>query len=519
MSNMNIPNALRTKPMPSVDSMKIESSILDPQTINSRRCIFVFDRKGILDAGSMIQIGATVKNSDGSAITAEDSTFLPLGTGAFSFISTARLYCGTNVIATAEDVPFYNYIKQQFISNEERYRKSSVTKGTNSVMHPNSDGDGHVGLKDMKSFQPFDLGNQPNRNTLTPDDETTPLYYLKLSDLFSMLKGVQLPLYLIESPISVHIEFNSQLPTAANNYLNYGNMALFQQQVITDENAGPGTQNLQCAISTENVKLIADYLTFDDNTMGEMARRVMGDGLNLPYEDLIVTRREIEPAPPGMVTPTDLTCLVAVAGRTVRNILVHCQMTTPNANLDFAPNTLLNSVETRNPLLGPYGSLAPPVPLEYNVRVNDNNIYPRQLTLPSTHYTELSKVHALDMNTNIGVYSFDPIIDYENSVTSQPNTIVTPTLFAGYSQRLCLSGESYILGLDLSKSQSDAPGTGQYIEKPIEFRMRLPQYDNVNNYAGNPSATMDFNQKRVFRFFTAVERVMVIRNGQISLTN
>lgn len=517
MSNMNIPSALRTKPMPSVDSMKIESSILDPQTINSRRCVFQFDRKGILDAGSMIQIGATVTDSAVPATSAEVNNFLPLGTGAYSFISTARLYCGTNVIATAEDVPFYNYIKEQFISNEQRYRKSSVTKGTNSVMHPETTGLGHISLKDMKEFKPLNFGNQPNRNTLTTSDDTTPLYYLKLSDLFSMLKGVQLPLYLIESPISVHLEFNQQLSSNVNNYQNLGNMCCWNQPTITAEKTLAGSRNLTCNISTENVKLIADYLTFDDNTMGEMARRVMGEGLNLPYEDLIVTRREIQPAAAGQVTPTDITCLVAVAGRTVRNIMVHCQMDVPILNADYAPLLPNNAVEPRNPLLGPYGSMAPPQPLEYNVRVNDNNIYPRTLTMPATQYTELSKVHSLDMNTNIGIYSWDPIIDYENPANA-PNAIVSTELFAGFSQRTVLSAQSFILGLDLSKSQSDAPGTGMYIEKPIEFRMRLPQNDSVANYTGM-APSMDFNQKRTFRFFTAVERVMVIRNGQISLTN
>ena len=187
MNRPNSVNSLNIKPLPSIDSMNIESSILDPQTITQQRCIFQLDRKGILDANSMIQLGITVNSTDD---TVTNRCFLPLGTGIFSAIRSARLYCGTNVIATSEDVGYYHYIKELYKSSEERYLKSSTTKGTNNTYQPSMAGNsGRVGLKDTMESNGvpaviFEENNCPTRLRPTNNDSTTPLFYIKISDLF-----------------------------------------------------------------------------------------------------------------------------------------------------------------------------------------------------------------------------------------------------------------------------------------------------------------------------------------------
>ena len=545
MNRPNSVNSLNIKPLPSIDSMNIESSILDPQTITQRRCIFQLDRKGILDANSMIQLGITV-NSQAALIT--ERCFLPLGTGIYSAIKSARLYCGTNVIATSEDVGYYHYIKELYKSSEERYLKSSTTKGTNNVYQPSlKDNSGRVGLKDTmnvgSSTNPisFKENNCPTRLRPTNDDSTTPLFYIKISDLFPMMTSLQLPLAFIDEPISIHLEFNTQTnPRLSNGYAEYGNLVLFNAATIVGENENPDTYDFGAKISLSNVKFIADYLTFDDNTMSQLASKIMSqEGILVPYEDLILTiRSEPKPAEDGI---HDMTSLIAVAGRTVRSILVHCHQEYDrkrgnwDLNAPVSSNNLVNMNVAINPLLGNYSSDAPPTPLEYNVRVNDNNIYNRDINLPCQTYHEAYKVTGVDLNVNQGTYSWDAIID-SNPMNTPQNTLLVeddttsllkPSNMGGFSQATCLQGTNYVLGLDLRKSQSNEIGTGTYIEKAIEWRMRINQtnqvknsQENIDRRSGQPNADyVDHRLKRTFRFFTSVERKMLIKNGTITLTD
>lgn len=505
---MNLPQSLKTQVRPTSTTMKIESSVLDPQTISNTRCVFQLERKGILDAGSILQIG--IRSNEALS---ELDNFLPLNTGAFSFIKTARLFCGVKCISTMEDIPYYNQCKELFKSNEERYNKSSVKLGTNSVIQPDNEGSGRMCLKDVTNR----AYNAPQRNTIPNNDETTPLYTIKLSELFPMCRGLQLPLYLIEQPISIHLEFNTQLPTENNSYRGYGNMCLYSKNIISAERGNPKTKDLSVVISQDNVKFIADYLTYDDETMTYMFDQNAGDGMVMPYEDLIVTRQDIAPAQGTAIT--EQTLLIAISGRTCRNILVHCHM---DQSVDASESTgFLDMVEGLqvNPLLGAYASMSPPVPMSYNIRVNDNSVYPRNLNLPSQQYGEVTKAMGVSLNCNTATYSFDSIIDFQEPATVSPNPILSSTeQFMEYNENIYLSGTNYILGLDLSKSNMNTLGNGTFIEKPIEMRVSLPQLTNVKQFEGMTN-TLNFNKPRTFRFFSAVERVLTIKNGLMTLSN
>ena len=51
-SSVKIPDALLTKPMPSIDTMTIDTSILEPLVVSKTFCRFQLERRGILDSGS-----------------------------------------------------------------------------------------------------------------------------------------------------------------------------------------------------------------------------------------------------------------------------------------------------------------------------------------------------------------------------------------------------------------------------------------------------------------------------------
>tara|TARA_R110002073_G_scaffold24415_2_gene82506 strand:- start:1453 stop:2886 length:1434 start_codon:yes stop_codon:yes gene_type:complete len=472
--NINLPDALKTKPLPTISTMSVDTNILDPVICNNTFARFVLEKKGILDAGSVFTFSLTNNDAD-----MDGRMFLPLKTGIHALIRSAVLRVGTKIISNNEDYAYYQTIKRQFKTTEEKQFKDMVKYGTQEGLEPANSGNGKFQLSSVVYTDNALTGEPVNMVQIKNDRTTTPTFQIKLSELFPMLRSVQLPLFVFNEPVSIELTFRTQADGGGD----LGKLA------CAGTDPGGITYNTGCNLDTQSVKFLADYLTYDDNTMAKTAAQVMSaQGIQMPYEDLLLTIGNVPAqAAAAAVENNKTTTEIAVAGRLVRQFVVH---TSNNAD---------------NELMGRYASTSHQNPDTYNLRINDMLFYPNDITRESQKQHELSKCFGRDIEIHNAEYSLDLLTNKQDAANAINNQLIEGTL-AGRTQTW-LNGAQHFLGIDLSKSPMNIPGNGTLIgQKPIQFSRTFRRVPAEN-------------QALTQRIFSLVERNMIIKNGSVQVSN
>ena len=469
MSNNSLPDVLNVKPLPSVQTMNVETNQLDPIIVNQSFCRFVLEKKGILDVGSTFTFSVhPVAAGDGKC-------FLPIKTGIHALIKRAVLKVGTKVLATSDDYAYYQTMKRAFKTNEEKSQKDLVKVGSCDVFEPDNAGSGKYQMKSVIYSTDTACATDPSLQLKTSTTEC-PIFSIKLSELFPMMRNVQLPLYLMDEHLSVELSF-AQQPDGAGSV---GTIACFEQGYGGDTSISVGT---------ENVKFLADYLTYENERMDATAKMVMSqNGLVMPYEDLVLTSANIPaaaPAPVGAaVSVQSITRDLGLSGRNVRSILTH------------------DHKSGNNPLLGRYSADAYNVADGYNFRINDKLEYSRDVVNEARKQNQLSQVFGTDINCLAAEYSNDPLTNKQVGNHPQNNNIISDNTFHGVDMKAA-QGALHVIGVDLSKSPLNVPGAGTLVgQKPVE------SLKTINRTAEN-------NTARELRYFSLVERAFTLRQGQV----
>lgn len=471
-SIQQLPESLMVKPKATVDTMNIETSILDPTTITQHSCRFVLERKGILDVGSCVQI--SVHNKDA---TADNECFLPIRTGISSCIKRAILRVGTTAVATSDQFGKYHTIKRQFKTVEEKTLKDFITKGCIDGMEGDNSNEGLYQPKNLNWEAGAKVGVVPESICLTSSRTECPVFTLKLSELFPMMRNVMLPLYLIHQPVSIELTFQSQGSSVADK----GKMIMFKDGFSGDTSA---------EIGVENVKFLADYLTYTDDRMEETARVVMSDtGLVMPYEDLILTNTSVEGVNvgAGVVQKQDITREIGLSGKVVRSIV----------GGDYG---------SVSDLLGIYNSGAFPVADSYNVRINDKLRYNRDVERESYKQNQLSQVFGTDISVLNGEYSLDVLTNKQDITHPINNNIITDATLFGHIIRGQVEGRQHYMGVDLTKSPLNILGVGTQIgQKPVSILRTLNR---------TQLSSSSFSSS----YWAHVEREMVLKGGEVKVS-
>ena len=203
---MSIPEALAVKPMSSVDTMDIDTNVLNPVVRTDTFMRFVLMKKGILDAGSCLALSFDVGSTN---------SVLPISTGIHALIKQAVLRIGSKVVAVTDSYPEYATIRRQFQTQEEKSQKDMVRAGTMDSICPERDvvgGTGEYTLRDVRLEDPAALILEPFsqfESTLSGSDNNQ--YYIKLSQLFPAMRNVSLPLFLIMNHVLLRLHLISRL--------------------------------------------------------------------------------------------------------------------------------------------------------------------------------------------------------------------------------------------------------------------------------------------------------------------
>ena len=497
-----VPQALQIKTLPTVSNMKVETSILDPTTITENGCRFVLERKGILDTGSCIQLGVVTNTA--TRAWGNGAAFMPLRTGIHACIKSATLRIGSQIIAQSDNYNQYATMTRQFKTLEERQFKDRATKLTNDGLEPNNAGTG--------LYQPCDAiwasatsGSTHPQTKLTAEENTTPLGVIKLSELFPMARSLQLPLFAIHQPVVIEITWEKQ----GNAIGEVGKLCLF------DPNHVPTDFGAKVALT--QVKFLADYLTYSNDVMNEVSSQVMSDnGLTVPYDDLVLTTTTIPAAGVGtQIVSRDIG---------MSNMEVKSLMWADKRNIS-ATQPLISG------LMGAYYSSATYLPTSYNVRVNDRNIYNRDVDRESQQQNQLAQVMGVDMSVSRCEYSWDENVSKGGAETIGTAGLITnhriavadlngvpcrQTVGAAISavggNGLQFEGMQHYCGIDLTTDPSTGAGT-RVGQKPISLTRELRRVDNgAGTTYGN-----DVWGRNTF-IWGKYGRVMAIRDGQVNTT-
>jgi len=476
-----IPDALLVRPLPSVDTMNIDTSILEPIVASTSHCRFVLEKRGILDSGSSIQIGVIVPG-----LAANNVACLPIKTGIHAAVKRAILRIGEKVIAITDDYAKYATIHRAFKTTEEKSQKEMVTKGTVDVLAPDigvglAQSDGKYSLRDVESelvggvamtvpFSQFRL-----RSTV----EATPFFHIKLSDLFPMMKNIQLPLYLIDQPCVIELFFNTQSTSLEE----YGNLAIVDATTM----AGLAGTSLAAQVAPESLRFLCDYLTYTDERMSQTAQMVMSsDGLTIPYEDIVTTNTNFQGS--GGATTLAVSRDLGVSSMSLRAIMGHY------GPIDVG-TTLTSTIQ------GPYCSTGFKNPESIQIRINDKQVYQRPLKRETQKQDQISQIFGTDVAILNSEYSFDSVVDKTNFAVT--NDMMSNT-FLGYDLPAALQGSQHYVGVDFSSPGNYGVTVGQ---KPVQILTDLV-YTDAQDWDG-----------RTCTYYSLVERTMRLRGGMVEVSS
>jgi hypothetical protein len=490
---MSIPEALMTRPMATVCSMNIDTRVLEPIVITDDFCRFVLPPIGILDTGSAISFVLTNPGTGG---------FLPIKTGIHALIRRAVLRIGTKVVARSDDYPQYATIRRSFKTMEEKRMKDAIKSGTLDCVGPDQRQNDGLQLADVvydntdaEVAETGRTGTPLSQSTLTNDAAHGPMYSIRISELFPMMRNVQLPLYLIssEAPASIELTFNTQ-PTGVPSE---GTLACFPA----------GTADTSVILHKPSVKFLADFLTYDDNRMDALAKQVMSSqGMLIPYEDLIVTNTAFEAgADTAEPLRRTLTRELGLAGQRIRSIVMHAHRAAP-----------------ANRLLGKYSSDAYRVADAFNTRVNDAPVFMRPMQSETQKQHQLALVFGTNLSITNAEYSLDcatnkalpthPInynpflgMDVGDPNDAQADANFASTLGTGNFQTQLLGSQHYI-GIDFNTTPLNQPNNGVQVgQKPVTMTHEIT------------TSSLDRAAREV-RYYSTVERTMLLQGGQVTVS-
>jgi len=475
-----LPSILDIKPSQDVENMNIKTEVLDPITITQSQAVFQLPKTGILDGGSMLQLG----------VLAGTDHFFPLATGCHSVIKSCFLKIGGKVLASNDDYAYYTTMTRQFETPEHRAYIDMVKSGASGDRFGATES-GRIIYRDLEAHINATATHSefkvPEFLRPTQNESTTPLFSIPLSTLIPMMRSRKLPLMSMKEHVYLEVNFNSQSVGASG-------------AVCCLKSGGTDTG---VTIATNKVKFISDHLYYSDPKMSELVAQTQSqNGLSVLYEDLVTTNANVPSSgvAGGSTLNQTVERQIAVSGKTVRSVMVSEKNTNANHNL-----------------YGHYFSKELEIPSQYNFRINDQRIYDRNVVHQPHKYEELAQVMGKPLMVPNQLYSFDADTDKEalplqglnqNSVCVgkvEGYQLPTDTNTAMTSD---IRGTAHYYGYDATKNGLNTLGNGVQVGvKPITLQRTYTRKTNNDNDSG-----------RQMRIFTNIEKIVVIKNGEVLVT-
>ena len=441
--------------------------------------IHVLTKANIADgtAGAKV-FGLGVAGTLTKAAPVDSKAFYPIATGASSLIQSASLQIGGKRISVLEQVGQYNTIKHLAQSNEYRKQVSSIQEAIQNVML------GGTGGKTA-----LDFTDTPTTLAIHPEATNASKFSIALSDLIPMLKGLRLPLFLMEQEVALVLEFTEGVEGKT-----YG---VYQH---TDWRYNIGTHKLD----VENCIVMADYLHLPKEMAAIQATVNSGGGLSIPYDDILTIEAvEEQVAVANTGTPTLFqqkiySKAISLAGKRVKSIIA--QLARPDAE----PNNLL----------GVYYSKDYQRPSSYNwILDGATPYYTNDIKSPAVKYNEVSKCAGKPLQIANQRYTFSnsvgtayPAYNTSTFQTSAGGYKIVATAVEGHPQDVELTGTAHYMGIKFGLNEGSANVMGKkFTNLPMYFKHTTERLHQNSEIAGN----------NPLRFYCAIQKIFNISKGLV----
>ena len=467
-------------------NQRVETDIIFPVSKNQNAVRFVFDQKGILDSNSKVRLKLLVPQVAG----AEPNAYLPINTGCSSLISRAWLEIGGRRVSTLESVGGFNTFMNLSYSPEYSDGIQKVLEGVvTKIGGSEAIGGGVTGL----------IGKTPSDNIADPytafipqgiklksTSALSPEFSIPISRLVPMLKGLQLPLFAINEEVSLTIEFKQG-----------------EARERFCQRSGEATGGVS-TIDVDNCILMADFLYYPDD-MDDIAQKIASpNGFSILYDEVIVvkaTENAIRPAGPaigaGLHLPTTFTQQIALAGKTLKSILVQ-------------------SFKVGNNIEGNYVSNDDNIEDAYNFVIDSRPYYAQDVVNTSFKYNEVGKVLDRNLSLNSSQYAFinqvSAVVGNAGGAFAAALSGFTDYTLEGYTQKHRTATQRW-LGVALS-NRTLGVGGKVLSNLPILFRRNR----QIMNDAVYPSAVPDYQQSVNLTFYCITQNMLLLKNGLATIS-
>jgi len=464
--------------------MNVETDLLENVTFREATttgtgfCRFDLQKKGMLHSQSKLFLSLL-----STGVAADSNATYPLNIGVGSLIDRAVLKCGNQVLNEISDWQFLHMIKSSLISNETKVERELYTSGRCVAKdYDYRQGVGRTQNNHIDAIgQMLDNGCDYNTDAAPADDllppvfarlgdadpDVSPTYSIDLSDLFPFLKTYNLPLYLIDEPLSIELHWS---PTLANR--------LF---VGTAVGSGATAQNL----NINELKFAADYIFYSADEMQRYADEVNSKGLGFQFPDYRLSKFNASAAELQAGVVRNL----GMANRFVSRVL-------SVASLDYSQqNDKITQSQDR--VFGRYNAAAPAQGADeevggfkYNIRYNDRFEFPTDISNYARAFTHFTQSESL------------PFVGRREYSNQGGVSISQTAKMIGASQDVSLNGTSLLLGTRLSNGRVGTRG--------IELHLTLGETTALVSPGGS---------SYVVRSYSEYMRSARLQNGRFDIFN
>ena len=300
-----IPDLVRIGSVSTDTAISVTTDILDPVIFSESEARFVLDNKGILHSNSRITF-----STDGTVGPSTDSrAFFPAGVGVHSLIQRAALRVGTKTVCEIEDYNHFAAYETTFLPPDAIKEREGVISGRMMTIAPTLTGrsepfqnasnsasnteslteaksiqiDNGKGLvlreASTKFFDPplKDTDIFPSRTVYDYQAEANkPTYSVLLADLFPFLKTNQLPLFMMDEQVSIHLTFTKRLAGASSE-----RVSVTAGETITQD----------AVLVRGDCQLIADYIFYPQEMM--LQYQQSNANMSFNYVDYQFVKRDV----------------------------------------------------------------------------------------------------------------------------------------------------------------------------------------------------------------------------------
>ena len=496
MSGKALPSVLQTKTLERPENQDINTDILRPVNFSQTGAKFVFERKGILDSNSQLQLAQIVVDSNDP--TNFTGSYLPTSTGATAMVKRAFLTIGGRRISNLDDVGHYNTWKRLHFSNE--YKKGIVIpkQGGNDVfcgsasrtIAANSDTainargfdvpygtlgreSSEYGISEVSATFGTQVAAETDtrdlrRNMIGNTEANTSIFVIGLSQLIPFLQGVQLSLFAIKEEVALNLEWADD---------GFGHR-FYPPQTAPDA-AAVAAADCKSTMVESKCLIMADYLFYPD-LMEDLAEEIMSrGGYDIAYDEVITQMGFQKYLTGDMKNSYQL----ALGGKKVKSVVVQKE------EVDGADESINN--------LGRYNSLGFLNGVVPQLNIDAKNWYSQPITNQSLQKSCADAVEGVPLQ----------LCDYRWSNKNQQGGSAATR--DGLSNRLVNTYAN-------SVEKASQKWIGIKLENAYGQGLRVSNLPMIYSEEVNVDA-VDNDKNRIIRFFVKTQRLCNIGGGLVNI--